>query len=105
MEWIDMHCDTLWCLAEYRKKGTAASDSLYRNHLCVDVERLREAGCAAMRLAEAGLRPSDILTPAAFRNAIIVHSAIGGSTKIRASFLMRRPQRSAPVSQFFGKSP
>lgn len=51
MEWIDMHCDTLWCLAEYRKKGTAASDSLYRNHLCVDVERLGKAGCAAQFFA------------------------------------------------------
>lgn len=40
----------------------------------------REAGHAVMRLAAMGLRPGDILTPAAFRNAIVVHSAIGGST-------------------------
>lgn len=40
----------------------------------------RWAGRAIMNLVEKQLRPSDIMTPAAFRNAIIVHSAIGGST-------------------------
>ena len=33
-----------------------------------------------MQLAEKKILPSDILTESAFRNAIIVHSAIGGST-------------------------
>ena len=37
-------------------------------------------GRQIMALAARNLRPSDILTPAAFRNAIVVHSAIGGST-------------------------
>ena len=40
----------------------------------------RKAGRQIMKLAEAGITPDKILTPAAFRNAIIVHSAIGGST-------------------------
>lgn len=40
----------------------------------------RNAGRQIMKLVRAGIRPSDILTPAAFRNAIVVHSAIGGST-------------------------
>ena len=40
----------------------------------------RWAGRAVMALVEKGIRPADILTPAAFKNAIIVHSAIGGST-------------------------
>ena len=40
----------------------------------------RRAGRQVMALAERKLRPSDILTMAAFRNAIVVHSAIGGST-------------------------
>lgn len=40
----------------------------------------RAAGRAVMHLIEKKIRPSDILTPTAFRNAIIVHSAIGGST-------------------------
>jgi dihydroxy-acid dehydratase len=43
--------------------------------------RLAEAsGTAAVRLAKAGTRPSDIMTPAAFRNAFTVLQAIGGST-------------------------
>ena len=33
-----------------------------------------------MELAAKNIRPSQILTPAAFRNAIVIHSAIGGST-------------------------
>lgn len=40
----------------------------------------RRAGRAVMELVSHRILPSDILTPAAFRNAIIVHSAIGGST-------------------------
>ena len=33
-----------------------------------------------MELAKKSIIPSQIMTPAAFRNAIIIHSAIGGST-------------------------
>lgn len=40
----------------------------------------RWAGRAVMDLVRKQIRPSDIMTHAAFRNAIIVHSAIGGST-------------------------
>ena len=40
----------------------------------------RWAGRAVMDLVQKQIRPSDIMTPAAFRNAIVVHSAIGGST-------------------------
>ncbi|GHJ15925.1 MULTISPECIES: IlvD/Edd family dehydratase [unclassified Micromonospora] len=39
-----------------------------------------ETGERAVALAVAGLRPSHILTPAAFANAIKVNAAIGGST-------------------------
>ena len=39
-----------------------------------------ESGQAVMRLYEAGIRPRQILTAAAFRNAIAVANAIGGST-------------------------
>ena len=39
----------------------------------------RAAGQQVMRLVRAGIRPSDILTREAFENAIMVHSAIGGS--------------------------
>ena len=40
----------------------------------------RRAGRAVMNLVRVGITPSQILTEAAFRNAVIVHSAIGGST-------------------------
>lgn len=46
-----------------------------------DIRRLaREAGRRIMDLAKKEIRPSDILTLAAFENAIKVHAAIGGST-------------------------
>ena len=40
----------------------------------------REAGAAVMRLIRDGIRPSDILTRAAFENAIAAVIALGGST-------------------------
>jgi dihydroxy-acid dehydratase len=44
--------------------------------------RLAEASgrAAALMAAEGGPRPSELLTPAAFRNAMVVMQAIGGST-------------------------
>ncbi|MDH4266649.1 MAG: dihydroxy-acid dehydratase, partial [Deltaproteobacteria bacterium] len=46
-----------------------------------DIGRLsRQAGRQIMELAQKGIRPSEILTPAAFENAIKIHAAIGGST-------------------------
>lgn len=40
----------------------------------------REAGEQAVALAENELRPSEIMTPEAFENAIMVHAAIAGSS-------------------------
>lgn len=40
----------------------------------------RRAGERAIQLAHEGLRPSDIMTPKAFENAIMVHAAIAGSS-------------------------
>lgn len=40
----------------------------------------REAGAAIMRLVKADITPRDILTPAAFKNALAVDMALGGST-------------------------
>ena len=40
----------------------------------------RRAGRQAVALANAGLRPSDIVTMESFENAILVHAAISGST-------------------------
>ncbi|MCC6777282.1 MAG: dihydroxy-acid dehydratase family protein [Hyphomicrobiales bacterium] len=39
-----------------------------------------ETGCRAVEIVHADLKPSDILTRAAFENAIVTCSAIGGST-------------------------
>ena len=47
----------------------------------MDIQRYaRQAGRKIMELVERDIKVSDILTPAAFKNAIIIHSAIGGST-------------------------
>lgn len=43
-------------------------------------EYSRKAGKQVVRLAKAGITPSMIMTKEAFRNAIVVHSTIGGST-------------------------
>ena len=43
-------------------------------------EYSRKAGKQVVRLAKGGITPSMIMTKEAFRNAIVVHSAIGGST-------------------------
>lgn len=45
MKWIDMHCDTLSVLLEEKDAG------LDRNSLCVDIERLEEAGAASQFFA------------------------------------------------------
>ena len=54
--------------------GTAPATSAVR------MMKAEETGVKIMELVEKQITPSKILTPAAFRNAIIVHSAIGGST-------------------------
>ncbi|MGQ9458354.1 MAG: dihydroxy-acid dehydratase [Anaerolineae bacterium] len=48
--------------------------------LSARVRLAKEAGRRLMDLWKRGIRPRDILTPAAFRNAIAVDMAIGGST-------------------------
>lgn len=40
----------------------------------------RMAGRMIMKLVKKGIKPSDIMTKEAFENAIVIHSAIGGST-------------------------
>ena len=70
---------TMQCMAEalgMALPGSALAPATMRDILAY----ARESGRAVMRLAEAGIAPSMILTEAAFRNAIVVHSAIGGST-------------------------
>jgi len=70
---------TMQCMAEalgLALPGSALVPATMRDMLAYS----RAAGRAIMNLVEKGIKTSDILTPAAFRNAIIVHSAIGGST-------------------------
>ena len=56
--------------------GTAPMPATMRDIL----QEARQAGRAIMNLAASDIRPSEIMTREAFENAIIVHSAIGGST-------------------------
>jgi len=70
---------TMQCVAEalgMSLPGAALVPATMRDLL----QYSRQAGRKIMELVEKGITPSKILTPAAFRNAIIVHSAIGGST-------------------------
>lgn len=70
---------TMQCIAEalgLTLPGAALVPATMRDLL----QYSREAGRKIMELAEKNLTPDQILTPSAFRNAIVVHSAIGGST-------------------------
>lgn len=70
---------TMQCMAEalgLALPGSALVPATMRDLLAM----ARRAGRTVMMLVKKQIRPSDILTPAAFRNAIVVHSAIGGST-------------------------
>ena len=70
---------TMQCMAEalgLALPGSALAPATMRDIL----DYSRRAGRQVLTLAEKNIRPSDILTMAAFRNAIVVHSAIGGST-------------------------
>ncbi len=70
---------TMQCMAEalgLALPGSALAPATMRDILALS----RKAGRTIMELIEKNITVSRILTPAAFRNAIIVHSAIGGST-------------------------
>lgn len=56
--------------------GSAAIPAPYRDR----AECAYHTGKRIVAMVAEDLKPSDILTPAAFRNAIVVNSAIGGST-------------------------
>lgn len=70
---------TMQCMAEalgLSLPGTALMPATMRDILA----GARKAGRMILTLIEKNIRVSDILTRKAFENAIIVHSAIGGST-------------------------
>ena len=56
--------------------GSAAIPAPYRDR----AEMAWRTGKRIVEMVHEDLKPSDILTPASFRNAIVVNSAIGGST-------------------------
>lgn len=70
---------TMQCMSE--ALGMALPGSALSPASMQDIRRLaRNAGRQVMSLAENGIKPSDIMTLAAFKNAIKVHAAISGST-------------------------
>jgi len=76
---------TMQCMAEalgMALPGTALSPATMRDILGTS----RKAGRQIMKLIEKQITARKILTPAAFKNAIIVHAAIGGSTNALIHF-------------------
>lgn len=70
---------TMQCMAE--ALGMALPGSALAPATMQDIQRYaRAAGRAVMELYERNLTPEQIMTKKAFYNAIVVHSAIGGST-------------------------
>ncbi|MDU4972721.1 MAG: dihydroxy-acid dehydratase [Hungatella hathewayi] len=70
---------TMQCMAE--ALGMALPGSALVPATMTDILKYgRRAGQAVMELARKGITPVQIMTPAAFKNALVVHSAIGGST-------------------------
>ena len=64
-------------------------------------DRLRHAvatGRRAVALVDGRLRPRDVLTPAAFRNALVVLSAIGGSTNAIVHLLAIARRAGVPLA-------
>jgi len=70
---------TMQCMAE--ALGMALPGSALAPATMMDIQRYaRAAGRAVMELYKRNLTPDKIMTKEAFYNAIVVHSAIGGST-------------------------
>lgn len=70
---------TMQCMAE--ALGLALPGTALSPATMIDIlNQARAAGRAVMNLVKKGITVKDILTPEAFKNAIIVHAAIGGST-------------------------
>lgn len=70
---------TMQCMAEalgMALPGSALAPATMRDIL----DFARQTGLAIMNLAEKGITPEQIMTRKAFENAVIIHSAIGGST-------------------------
>ena len=71
--------NTMNCMTEALGLGLPGNGTI----LAVDSARIRlakEAGMQILELVRKNIRPRDIATPAAFKNAIAVDNALGGST-------------------------
>jgi len=71
--------NTMNCMTEALGLGLPGNGTI----LAVDSARIRlakEAGMRILELVRKNIRPRDIATPAAFKNAIAVDNALGGST-------------------------
>ena len=70
---------TMQCMSE--ALGMALPGAALTPASLFDIRRTaRRTGEQVMALTQIGIKPSDILTPAAFENAVRVHAAISGST-------------------------
>ena len=92
---------TMQCMAEalgMALPGAALVPATMRDLL----QYARAAGRAVMDLVERDLTPARVMTEAAFRNAIVVHSAIGGSTNatIHLPSIARELGLSLPIELF-----
>lgn len=76
---------TMQCMAE--ALGLALPGTALSPATMIDIlNTSRVAGRAVLNLVDKGITAKDILTPEAFKNAIIVHAAIGGSTNAMIHF-------------------
>ena len=93
---------TMACLSEALGLSLPMSATIPAPH----AERVRVAEACGRRAAEmavaGGPRPSQILTPAALRNAQVVLQAIGGSTNglVHLTAIARRTQHSVDLGEF-----
>lgn len=92
---------TMQCMAEalgMALPGSALVPATMRDIL----EYARLAGRKIMELAEKEITPSQIMTLGAFKNAIVIHSAIGGSTNaiIHLPSIAREAGLSLPMEWF-----
>ncbi len=92
---------TMGCLVEALGIALPGSGTIPATH----ADRIRAAeasGRQAVALAKGGPKPSELLTPAAFRNAMVVLQAIGGSTNglIHLSAVARRAGLAIDLEEF-----
>ena len=93
---------TMACVSEALGLSLPMSATIPAPH----AERVRLAEASGKRAAEmaisGGPRPSEILTPAAFRNAAIVMQAIGGSTNglIHLTAIANRTEHALDLAEF-----